>query len=198
MKASASLAVLFFVLLALGMSLSGCSEDESLTRSRVSITRVVGVDDDEDLDAGIYESDVLDAGDDGVIGTGDDTYYEDAVLVTVANEPSSSMLGLTPSGPFGSVTIQDYRVDYEIDGEQLESITGGLHLTIPTGEELQARVPLVTAVAKTLPPLSTLATEPDELLGTAVITLSGIEQDSNAEIVVTARVAVHFANWADD
>jgi hypothetical protein len=198
MKPSAWLSVLFVVLLALGTSLSGCSEDENLTRSRVSITRVAAVDDDEDLDAGAYQSDVLDAGDDGVVGTGDDTYYEDVVLVTVANEASSELLGLTPTGPFGSVTIKNYSVNYEVEGEQIESISGGLHLTIRTGEELQARVPLVTAIAKTLPPLSTLATEPDELLGTAVITLSGTEQDSNERITAVARVAVHFANWADN
>jgi hypothetical protein len=198
MKVSACLAVSFVVLLALGTSLSGCAEDEDLPRSRVSITRVVAVDDDEGLDAGVYESDVLDAGNDGLVGTEDDTYYEDVVLLSVANEASSATLGLTPTGPFGSVTIQNYRVDSEIEGEQIESISGGLHLTIRTGEELQARVPLVTAIAKTLPPLSTLATEPDELLATAVITLSGTEQDSNDRISTVARVAVHFANWADD
>jgi len=200
MKASVYLAVLGVVLFGLGASLSGCSEDEDLTRSRVSITRVVGMgedEDDEELSATVYESDVVDAGDDGLVGTADDIVYEDIVRVTVSNEASSAALGLTPMGPFGSVTIKNYRVDYEIVGEHLDAISGGLHLTIPTGEQAEARIPLVTAIAKTLPPLSMLATQPDELLGTAVITLSGNEQDSNDEIVATARVAVHFANWAD-
>lgn len=201
MKASMYVAILFVVLLAIGASLTGCSEDESLTRSRVSITRVVGLgeeEDDEELSAMVYESDVVDAGDDAVVGTADDIIYEDVVRITVANEASSSLLGLTPTGPFGSVTITHYRVDYDIEDEQLESLSGGLHLTIPTGEEAEARIPLVSAIAKTLPPLSTLATQPDELLGTAIITLTGTEQDSNDEVVATARVAVHFANWADE
>jgi hypothetical protein len=197
MKASLCLVTGFVFLLTLGASLIGCSEDESLTRSRVTITRIAGVNDDVDLSAGVFESDVLDAGEDGIPATGDDVYYEDVVLVTVENEPSSAQLGLQPGGPFGSITLESYRVEYRIDGEQMDSITGGLHLVVPTGGNAQARIPLVTALAKTQPPLSALATQTDELLGTVRITLTGTEQDSGDEIVATGEIAVHFANWAD-
>jgi hypothetical protein len=197
MKAASGLVVGLFFLLGLGTSFIGCSEDESLPRSRVTITRIAGLDDDDNLSTGFLASDVLDSGDDEIPGTGDDIYQEDAVLVTVENQPSSAQLGLRPGGPFGSITLTSYRVDYQLDGEQMESIGGGLHLSVLTGESARARIPLVTALAKTRPPLSSLATEPDELLGTAVITLRGTEQDSNEGIVATGQVAIHFANWAD-
>jgi hypothetical protein len=197
MKATASLALVCGLVLALGVSLAGCSKDDSQPRSRVTITRLADTKDDIDLSTAVFESDVLDAGDDQTPLTADDIFFEDAVQVTVANSPASDLLGLRPDGPFSSVTLTSYRVDYQVDGESIAPLTGGLHLVVPTGETATARLVLVTAFAKTQPPLITLVAHGDELTGTAIVTLRGVEQDSNEEIVATAAIAIHFANWAD-
>ena len=198
MKASPWLAIGCAFLLALGLNLAGCSDDESQPRSRVTITRIADIEEDADLSTGVFLSDILDAGDDQTPLTADDIFFEDAILVTVENTPSSDLLALKPGGPFGSVTFTSYRIDYDVDGESIAPLTGGLQLVVPTGGKATARIVLVTALAKTQPPLITLVASGDELAGTASLTLRGTEQDSNEPIVATAAIAIHFADWADN
>ena len=184
------------LLLVLGVSMSGCN-DENMPRSRVMVTRIAGPNADEDLSTAVYSSDVLDAGEDKTPLTEDDVVYEDHIVVTVENQPSSALLALRPDGPFGSVTLTSYRVTYAVPGEEIATIDGGLHLVVPTGSSAQASLVLVTALAKTLPPLASLAASGDELMGSATITLRGYEQTSNDEVTATATIQIQFANWQD-
>jgi hypothetical protein len=185
-------------LLGLGFNLVGCSNEDDLQRSRVTITRMMGAADDDDLSAGVFQSDVADAGEDGVPQTADDVTYEDEILVTVQNDPASPLLGLEPGGPYGSVTLTSYRVEYDMPGEEIDTVSGGLHLVVPTGSSAQAQLVLVTAYAKTQAPLGSLVNDRNELPATATITLTGREQDSDAEVQATAVIEIHFADWADD
>ncbi len=140
---------------------------------------------------------MLDAGDDGIPLTADDVITEDALLVTVENQPASPLLTVSAGGPFSSVVLTNYRITYDIPGEELEPIAGAMHLVVESGSSATASVVVVTALAKSVPPLSSLAAGGDELMGSATLTLRGYEQTSEDEIVSEATLAVHFANWQD-
>ncbi|MCK4414053.1 MAG: hypothetical protein KAY32_10960 [Candidatus Eisenbacteria sp.] len=176
---------------------TGC-QDENQPRSRVRIVQIMGAEDSEDLAGSVFQSDVLDAGQDGIPGTADDGVVEDELLVAVENRPSSTSLVLEPDGPFGSVVITHYRVTFAIAGEQLDPVEGALQLIVPTGSERVAGIVAVTALAKTQPPLSTLAAIGGELFATATLTLTGYEETSEDEVSASASFQVHFADWAEE
>jgi hypothetical protein len=184
-------------LIILSLPIVGC-EDADQPRSELTVTRLVTAEGSINLSAEPYESDVRDAGSDGTLGTEDDAVYEDQVLVTVENQPSSSLLSLTPEGPFGNVTLTSYTITYDIPGESLAPIEGALHAVVPTGDDVSFSIVLVTGQAKIEPPLVTLLTTGGELQGDATITLRGVERTSEEEVATQASIRVHFANWADD
>jgi hypothetical protein len=182
-------ALLFFV--------AGCN-DEDQPRSRVRIVQILGADDDTNLAGSVLQSDVLDAGQDGIPNTGDEGIVEDELLVTVENQPISTSLALEPDGPFGSVVLTHYRVTYAIAGEELDPVEGALQLVIPSGDQRTAAVVGVTALAKSQPPLSTLAAVGGELFATAVLTLTGYEETSEDPVSASASFQIHFADWAEE
>jgi hypothetical protein len=173
-----------------------CSEDEG-PRSLVTITRLASPEWPDTLGGGIYVSDVADAGADQIPGTADDIIFEDPVLITVHNEPASDLQVVSPGGPFSSVVIERYRIDYIIDGEEVAPIESRLHLVVPTGQSVTGSLVLVSGLAKSTPPLRSLAGSGDELFATAKITLYGHEMTSNDDIQAEGSIQVHFADWVD-
>lgn len=177
----------------------GC-DDENQPRSRVEIVRIATSGTAIDLYSTPFLSDVVDSGADGDPGTEDDVVYEDQLLVTIENQPSSPQLVLDPDGAFGSVVLTGYRVDFDVDGQTLESVdpvVGSLHLIVPTGTKRMAAIVAVTAALKTQPPLSSLALSGGELMGSARITFTGYEETSEEDVSATGTIQIHFANWVD-
>ncbi len=173
--------------LAATVVLGGC-KDQQLARSKIQITSVALVDEQNPPPSRVFLIDVLT----------DSTVYEDDVFVTVENKPASGHLHITPSGPFGSVRIDHFRVEYDIPGEEMEPIEGDLNLLVPSGSSAVARITLISALAKVSPPLVGLIGTLDELFGTATITLSGTEETSEERLTATAQVSIHIADWADE
>jgi hypothetical protein len=174
----------------------GC-DDENQPRSRVQIVRIAASGTAIDLYSTPFYSDVLDSGNDGEPGTDDDAVYEDQLLVTVENQPSSSSLALDPEGAFGSVVLTGYRVEFDADGESIDPVVGSLHLVVPTGTKRIAAIVAVTAALKSQPPLSTLAATGGELPCSAQIIFSGYEETSEEDISATGTIQIHFADWLD-
>lgn len=171
--------------------------DQDQARTQVTITRVADPQWPDTLASGTYLSDVLDPGSDGLPGTFDDIVYEDEILLTIESKVYSSLQPIQPGGAFGSVTLERYRVNFSILGEQLDPIEGSMHLVVPSGGRATGSIVLITGYAKTQPPLSTLAGGADELTGTAQITVYGTEETSDQAIEARASIAVHFADWVE-
>lgn len=173
----------------LGAGFSGCKDQEA-PRSLVYVSRIAESPTEQSSSGYVFLSDIV--GDDGV--------YEDEVFVSFKNVPRSSHLSIVPNGPYGSVVLTDYRVDYTVTGGSIEAIkpiVGKIHLVIPSGEEVNHRIVLVTAVAKTEAPLSTTVAQGQELMANAALTFTGYEETSEEPIVVRAYITIHFANWVD-
>ncbi|MBM3316972.1 MAG: hypothetical protein FJY75_03875 [Candidatus Eisenbacteria bacterium] len=190
-------AILGCALLALAALVAGGCDAVDQPRSSLVVTEIVPATATGSLATSPLRSDVRHAGEDGVLMTADDAVFEDEVRITVENRPASAQLGLAPGGPFGSVTLNAYRVEFEITGEQIDSLEGALHAVVPSGESVSLVVVLVTGAAKLEPPLSSLILG-GELQGDARVTLYGVEQTSGDEIAAEAAIRVHFANWADE
>jgi hypothetical protein len=176
---------------------AGC-DDAQQPRSELTVTQILPTDATSDLAYAPFESDIRDLGEDGLVGTDDDVVYEDHVVLTVENTPSSGTLELTPGGAFGQVTLDAYTVNFDVAGEQIAPVQGALHVVVETGGSATFTVVLVTAQAKLEPPLSSLLLSGGELQADATITLSGTERTSNERVTVSASIRVQFANWADD
>ncbi|MFH1145225.1 MAG: hypothetical protein V1774_11830 [Candidatus Eisenbacteria bacterium] len=186
-----------FLLIIFGLGvLPGCN-DEDQPRSRVRIVRIADPEDSEDISAAVFQSDVRDAGADGEPFTEDDVIFEDELLITVENQPVSPLLTLEPDGPFGAVVLTGYRVDFAVDEESLDPVSGSLHLVIPTGEERDAAIVAVSAALKAVPPLSTLAQTGGEIAGSATITFWGYEETSEDEVTAAGSFQIHFADWME-
>jgi hypothetical protein len=191
----------WFLLAVLGvLAVAGmaCSHDEDAPRSRLLITRIAETDVELETYDFTFLSDVIHAGEDGVYGTSDDLVVEDRVYLTIENQPRSRYLTIDPEGPYGVVVLNEFRVEYDVPGEYIEPIQGGLNLTVPSRSDRTAHITLVTALAKTKPPLSSLALMGGELMGTALITLRGYEETSNQVVEVSGSMQIHWANWGDD
>ena len=185
MKPAAYMVLISIVLLT-ALACVGC-EDQNAPRSRILITRIA------DSSTEIYSRDYAFLSDVVTYGS----VFEDEVYLTVENQPRSALLSLTAVGPYGATVLTSYTVEYELEGEHIEPINGGMHLVVPSGEESIARIVIVSAISKTYPPLSTLVEELDEFLVTARITLYGYEESSKEAIEAHAAMQIHFANWAD-
>ena len=177
--------LLLFVVALLAL---GCSDD-SAPRSVVTVESVNGNE--------ILYSDVYHNGDDGIPGTDDDFIVEDRVAIVLRNRPHDSGLSINPNGPFGAVTIHRFEIRFQGD-ETLAPLFGALHLRVASNQTVQGELPVIPASYKAAPPLSMLRTQGGELRFTAQVTLFGMEQDSNEEVVVSFVLPVHCANWGDD
>jgi hypothetical protein len=185
-----------WLVLALAAVLSGTAcFDQDQARTQVTITRVADPEWPDTLASGTYLSDVLDPGLDGIPGTQDDIVYEDEVLLTVTSSVPSSLQPIQPGGPFSTITLERYRVEFSIPNEQIDSIEGSMHMVVPSGGRATGTLVLVTGLTKLQPPLSTLAGGADELTATAHITVYGTEETSGDAVEAEASLAVHFADW---
>ena len=193
-----ALVVTFFLFLLLALSVTGCN-DQKAPRSRLLVVRIAETDVEADTYTYVYLSDVAHAGADGIPGTEDDAVVEDETYLTLENQPRNSLLTIDPLGPYGAVVLTGYRVDYLVPGSDvIDPIEAGMNLVVHMGKDHRVitRIVLVTAISKTQPPLSTLATG-GELLVTAKITLTGYEETSKEDIEAVAYMQIHFANWTD-
>ena len=170
-------------------------DDEDAARSRISIVRIAEPGDTDDLSATPLQCDVRDIGPDDEPFTDDDTVVEDVLMITVQNRSASSAFPVDPNGPFGSVVITGYRIDYHADGESIEPLEGSLQLVVPSGGEALAAIVVVSAATKARPPLSTLAQTRGEILGSATITLFGHEATSEDDVSAQGSIQIHFADW---
>ncbi|MDM7914908.1 MAG: hypothetical protein ACE15D_05400 [Candidatus Eisenbacteria bacterium] len=171
------------LLLALVVS---CS-DESAPRSAVWIESIHG--------GQALESDVYNNGDDDVPGTEDDFIIEDQVAVEIHNQPSDPALSIDPTGPYGAVVFDRYKVTFH-GTEQLDAVEGAMHLRVPSGSTATGEITIVPAGYKMEAPLQSLQVG-GELLFTADIVITGKEEDSGDAVRVEGSLPVHCANWAD-
>lgn len=197
MKRSHWAAVLWLSLVAIVVLMGTVCCDRDAARSRIIITRVADPESSDTLAATPFLSDVVDPGADGILGTDDDVVYEDRVIVTVENHPPSDLATLSPGTAFSSVTLNRYRVVFNVPDEEIPSVEGSMHMVVNTGQSATGSVVLVTGLAKTQPPLSSLGGSANELLGSAVITLYGHEETSEEPVSAEATIQVHFADWLD-
>ncbi|MCK4305079.1 MAG: hypothetical protein KAY24_12650, partial [Candidatus Eisenbacteria sp.] len=184
MKPAACMVRISIVLLT-ALACMGC-EDQNAPRSRLLITRIA------DISTESYSYDYALLSDVETYGS----VFEDEIYLTVQNLPRSSLFSYSAGGPYGDAVLTRYTVEYELEDEHIEPIAGGMHLVVPSGSETIARIVIVAAITKTLPPLNTLLTELDEFFVTARITLYGYEESSNEALEAHAAMQIHFANWA--
>jgi hypothetical protein len=147
--------------------------------------------------SGDLSSDVLTVVDD--VGT----IFSDAgrvTLVLALKDPGPSGSPLTPT-PNNAITIDRYRVKYiRSDGRNVEGVDvpyafdGAFTATV--FEETQAAFTLVRSQAKGEAPLAALANSFLIISTIAEITFYGHDQ-TGREVITTARIGVHFANFGD-
>ena len=180
--------VLVLALAIVALIALSCSDD-SAPRSTVTIDSING---GEILDCDLYNN-----GDDNQQGTGDDFIVEDQVSVLMRNRPHDAGLTIDPNGPFGAVVF--HRCDVRFTGDEaLAPVSSALHLRVPSGSTVQGEILVVPAAYKIAPPLFNILQDGGEIRLEAHITLIGEEEDSHDEVIVTAILPVHCANWADE
>ncbi len=179
------------VLLALwAVAFPGC-DDQDAPRSLVYVSRIAESPTEENSYGHVFLSDLRTDG----------ALIEDEVYISFKNVPRSSRLSIEPDGPFGSVVLTGYRVDYNVTGsevERIQPVSGRIHVVVPSGEEANHRIVLVTAIAKASNPLLGIYETANELLAEATLTFTGYEETSEEPIVVKAYVTIHFADWTDE
>ncbi len=179
-----------FGALILGMVLAGMGcDDQEAPRSLVYVSRIAESPTEQNSFGEAYQSDLI---------TDEGTVFEDEIYISFKNVPRSNSLSITPEGPFGSVVLTDFRVDYSIPGEYVAPILGKMHVVVPSGEEVNHQVVLVTAKSKVEPPLASAVVNSDELMSQTTLTFMGYEETSEDEIEVKAYIQIHFANWTDE
>lgn len=109
--------------------------------------------------------------------------------------------GGTAPSPVNAITVNRYRVRYiRSDGRNTEGVDvpytfdGAFTITVPGTSS--ASFTLVRAQSKIEAPLAALGTSVLAISTIAEITFYGHDQ-TGREVLVTGRVGVHFANWAD-
>ncbi len=147
--------------------------------------------------AGDLESDVLTV----VDGVG--TIFADVARVTFSlalKDPGPAGAPLTPTAN-NAITVDRYRVRFiRSDGRNREGVDvpygfdGAFTATV--FDRTRASFTLVRAQAKAEAPLAALATSLIVVSTIAEITFYGHDQ-TGREVITTARVGVHFANWGD-
>ncbi len=165
---------------------AGCSDD-SAPRSTATIE---SINNNEILDSDVYNN-----GSDDQRGTDDDFIVEDQVSIVVRNRPHDVGLNLRANGPYGAVVFDRYEIRFNGD-ESLPPLFGGLHLRVVTGATATGEVTVIPAGYKVVAPLLAL-NDGGEIRVNAQLTLRGKEEDSGEEVVATAVLPVHCANWGD-
>jgi hypothetical protein len=133
------------------------------------------------------------------------TYFNDNANVSVTAELKNPSVAATP---INSVTLTRYHVDYRrTDGRNVPgvdvpySIDGGLSAFVAVGGSATATFEIVRHQAKLESPLRQLRNQ-NGFGGTgfisaiAEITIYGHDQNGN-EVVVPARMDIHFADFGD-
>lgn len=188
------------LLLFLVVTLIGCGEltRQGTASSYLIVEALEGASGAESGEfAGELESDVVTV----VNGTG--TVFQDVGRVTLS-------LALKDPGPAGSpdapspnnrITVNRYRVRYiRSDGRNTPGVDVPYGfdgaVTVTVSERTSATFALVRAQAKAEAPLAALANNPVIISTIADITFYGHDQ-TGREVSTTARINVHFGNWAD-
>ncbi len=156
-----------------------------------------------------HVSDILEQGDSMFVNTGfrilavttDDFIAADMVPVIFYNRPYNSMIATEPGMPHGDFVISRYRVRWERTDSgtfTLPDYEAGLGLSIPSGEESEASILLVTYDNKfntVLWDLNYLGTDWDqEVHMDAHITFYGYESGTDREIAIETTLGVVFVD----
>lgn len=166
----------------------GCDEPE-VPRSDVQIWSVNGGD--------ALQSSIRSPGDDDMLGTADDIIWEDEIRIVFANFPSDDQGVISPTGAFGAVTIDRYRVSW-ISEPALAEQTGGLHAYVASTDTTGVALVLVPAARKQLPPLVGIYSGGQAPIeATAYLEFWGTEKTSGDDIYVDAYLPVSFGLFVD-
>ena len=146
---------------------------------------------------GDLESDVV------TVVNGRGTVFQDLGRVTLSlalKDPGPAGSPNAPS-PNNTITVNRYRVRYiRSDGRNTPGVDvpHGFDgaVTVTVSERTSATFALVRAQAKAEAPLAALANNPVIISTIAEITFYGHDQ-TGREVSTTARINVHFGNWAD-
>jgi len=146
---------------------------------------------------GVLESDVV------TVIEGNGSIFNDPArvrFVLALKDPGPSGSPLTPT-PNNAITVDRYRVRYiRSDGRNVQGVDvpyafdGAFTATV--FDETEASFTLVRAQAKAEAPLAGLANSLLVLSTIAEITFYGHDQ-TGREVITTARMTVHFANFGD-
>ena len=129
--------------------------------------------------------------------------FNDSLVATIAAVRKNQDLSGTP---VNSVTLTRFHVDFRrTDGRNTPGVDvpygfdGGLSVTIPPDGEADAVLILVRNQAKLEAPLLNLRGLGGQVIISTIaeVTFYGHDQNGN-EVSVTARVDVHFADYAND
>ena len=131
------------------------------------------------------------------------TVFADSGRVTMVlalKDPGPAGSPLTPT-PNNAITIDRYRVRYiRSDGRNTQGVDvpyafdGAFTATV--FDQAQASFTLVRSQAKSEAPLAALANSFVVISTIAEVTFYGHDQ-TGREVITTARIGVHFANWGD-
>lgn len=162
-----------------GLFTLGCSDSSSPR----SVVRVDSINENQPLQSDVVES-----------SGSQYSVMEDAVLMTVSNEPHDASLSIDPDGPFGRVVLERYTINFECE-ESIQEVSGALGWIVPSGEQVSGSIVIVPAQLKLVAPLVALISA-GEIQATAHVTVYGREATSDDEVRFEASLPVHFANWA--
>jgi hypothetical protein len=190
---SKKMMVLIAVLAALSAFVVSCSDNDP--EENRSVMTVLSFNENSSL-----ISDVLEQGDDLTITT-DDWIGPEVVPVVFYNRPYNTMVVTRPDDPHGEFIITRYTVDWvRTDGgtPALPRYEGGLGISVPTGEDVEGMITLVTFENKSTPPLSDIAAggpnQFTEIRMTANVTFYGHEAGTDRETAINTSLAVLFVD----
>ena len=145
-------------------------------------------------------SDVLEQGEDLTITT-DDWIGPEVVSVVFYNRPYNNIVLTKPDEPHGEYIVTRYTVDWvRTDGGSpaLPRYEGGLGIGVPTGEDIEGMITLVTFENKSTSPLADIAAggvnEFTEIRMNATVTFYGHEAGTTRETAIEASLGVLFVD----
>jgi len=162
----------------------GCAGDLDVPRSDVSVWLINGGD--------ALQSSVRNAGTDLIYGTEDDFITEDEVWVVFHNAPSDDQGTMESSGAFSAVTMNRYRVSF-ISDVPLDSISGGMHAYVRSGETTGVGVVVMPAFRKVIDPLVGIYNGTHQPIeATARLEFWGEEKTSGDNIYIEGFMPMNF------
>jgi hypothetical protein len=172
---------------------AGCDKNQP-TENR-SVVTVISFNESQTL-----ISDVLEQGND-LADPGDDYILPDIVQVEFYNRPYSGMIITDPDKPHGEFIITRYRVEWErTDGGTytLPTYEAGLGISVPTGEDVDGAITLVTFDNKANTPLWDIRVggpnQGEEIQMTAHVTFYGYEAGTDRETAIETSLGVLFVD----